>query len=91
MNQCLHITFLSKSTKKLLSDLQQKAREVSLEGSARIEGENNAIVVVCGSKEKINNFVDFLYQELAKKTIENLMIEPMLRGKDYRGIFRVIE
>lgn len=91
MNQCLHITFLSKSTKKLLSDLQQKAREVSLEGSARIEGEHNAIIVVCGPKEKINDFVDFLYQEVAKKTIENLMIEPMLRGKDYRGIFRVIE
>lgn len=91
MAQCLRIRFLGNVTDAFLHNCVQKtAKKLALEGTAQID--NNAIlIVVCGVKEAINQFVDVIHKELSKKTTEEFEIEPFIKEKDYRGVFRIIE
>ena len=91
MAQCLRIRFLCKVSEAFLHTCVQKnAKKLSLEGTAQID--NNAIlIVVCGLKDAINQFVDVLHKELSKKSAEEIEIEPFIKEKDYRGVFRIIE
>jgi acylphosphatase len=91
MSQCLYVSFEGKNAKKLVQAVQKKARELSLEGTAQTQTERKVLIMICGTKENMNDFVDLLHKEMAKKTIENLQIEPFLKTRDYRGVFRVIE
>ncbi len=91
MAQCLRIRFLCNVSEAFLHNCVQKnAKKLSLEGTAQID--NNAIlIVVCGLKDPINQFVDVLHKEMSKKSAEAIEIEPFIKERDYRGVFRIIE
>jgi acylphosphatase len=91
MSQCLNITLTSDDPKKVMPVIQKKARASNLEGTAQVTAPSQVTVMVCGQKETINEFVDFLHKEAAKKTIANIEIVPFIKTKDYRGVFRIIE
>ncbi|MCX5922686.1 MAG: acylphosphatase [Candidatus Dependentiae bacterium] len=92
MNKCLKIVFGIPIAKDFIhSVIQKSAKKCSLEGTAQIViTENKVKVIVCGPKESVDQFIDLLHKE-SKAYLEDLEIEPFLKDRDYRGVFRVIE
>ena len=73
-----------------LSDIvQEAARRMRLEGTGQ-KDDNHVRINVCGNKEAIDNFLDFLHQGSLSWELKKIEIEPFLNEKDYRGVFRII-
>lgn len=92
MAQCLRISFTCDVPTDFLQNIIQKnAKKLHLEGTAEKDGAYAVLIVVCGLKESIDQFVDIIHTELMKKSAENIEMEPFIKEKDYRGVFRIIE
>lgn len=93
MHKCLKITFSSSIPEGFLHDFVQKnAKKLNLEGVVQIvPSENRIKLIVCGGKDAVDQFVDLLHKGSSKAIPDDIQIEPFLKDKDYRGVFRVIE
>lgn len=93
MNKCLVVTFLADIPKGFLQNQVLKyAKKLSVEGTAQIlSTENKVRIIVCGSKERVDSFLDFIHKGIGTWSPQNLEIEPFLKDKEYRGVFRIIE
>lgn len=93
MKKCVKITFSVDIPEGFLqSSVQKHARKCALEGTAQIiTSEQNVRVVACGEKDSVDEFLDLLHKEFSRVKITDFEIEPFLRDKDYRGVFRIIE
>ena len=93
MNKCLRIAVVGDFSESFLqSFIKKSARKYDLEGSAQIVSSGKEImIVVCGTKESIDSFLDVLHKGAAKNVPESIEVEPFLKSKDYRGVFRIIE
>lgn len=92
MNKCVKI-FLTAVAKadSLLDFVQKHARKLSIEGSAIKAAPDKIKIIACGDKDDVDSFVDILHKEFTKLGVQDLEVEPFLKDKDYRGVFRVIE
>jgi acylphosphatase len=70
--------------------IQKFAKKLELEGALHTIAEDQIKIIVCGSKDNIDAFVDALYKEGATRKQFSLSVEPFLKDKDYRGVFRII-
>lgn len=92
MNKCLKITIKVGPKQGFIQNIVLKnARKFGLEGLAQPVGEDKVRIIVCGDKEQVDSFVDIIHKESSKDKVEDIEIEPHLKDKDYRGVFRVIE
>lgn len=93
MNKCLKITFSAKIPEDFLhGTIQKNARKLSIEGTVQpLQEENHIRIIACGTKDNIDAFLDALHKSFSKLDVETLEIEPFLKDKDYRGVFRVIQ
>lgn len=93
VKKCLRISFSAQMPQGFLQNVVQKfARNCGVEGMAQILAtEERARVIVCGDRESIEKFLDQLHAAVANFTPEAIEVEPFLKDKDYRGVFRVIE
>ena len=93
MNQCLRITFdvPSEQRQTLRLFIQKEAKKLFLEGTVRIMPSASLKVIACGDKQKMDIFLDSVLEEIEKLRCERLEIEPFLKDRDYRGVFRIIE
>ena len=92
MNQCLRIVFTAKHKLEPLYDFVKKhAQKYDLEGIVQTVEGNNVRIIVCGERDGIEDFLDALHKNAAEKKMERIEIEPFLKDRDYRGVFRVIE
>ncbi len=88
MNKCLKIMISGDIPKHFLRDvLQKNAKKLNLEGIVQAAQEGMFRIIVCGDKDAVDSFLDLLH----KAGIVDLEIEPFLKDKDYRGVFRIIE
>lgn len=92
MSQCLRITFIAKNGEDVVNSFVQKyAKILSLEGVVQGHADATVVVVACGTRDRIEDFIEMLYRSLAEKKIERMEVEPFLKDRDYRGVFRIIE
>lgn len=94
MHKCLKILFGGKfSSNFLRAFIQSSAKKYALEGVAQMHNDESlhVSIVVCGRKENVDSFLDVLHVNAARYGVENIEVEPFLKDKDYRGVFRVIE
>ncbi len=92
MKKCVKIAFHAPLKKDILhSFVQHYARSFALEGVAQAQAPDIVKIVVFGEMEAIDNLVDVIHKEAQKYSITQIEIEPFLKDRDYRGIFRVIE
>lgn len=92
MYKCLKITLAGNFPEGILhSYVQKEARNLKIEGSAQVISSREVIIIACGEIEKVELFLDVLHKESKKWSPENILVEPFLKQKDYRGVFRVIE
>ena len=72
--------------------IQKHAQKLDLEGSVQVMPiEKKVRIIVCGLKEHVEDFLDLLHKGSGKYVPRNIEVEPFLKDKDYRGVFRVIE
>ena len=91
MFKCVKITCIAQSSQKLSTNIQKQARQLQIEGILQIVDAHNIRIIASGPKEKIDLFIDALYKLGSAQKPFSLEVEPFLKDKDYRGIFRVIE
>lgn len=93
MNRCLRIIIVAQLPEDFLhSFIQKNAKKLGLEGQAQwVDSEKHIRIIVCGEGEALDTFVDALHEGIARLMVENVEIEPFLKDKDYRAVFRVIE
>lgn len=92
MKKCLKITFTSNVLDRGLRDsIQGAARKLDLEGTIQFVEPNEMVIIACGTKENIDGFLDGIHQGFGNSVPEDVIVEPFLKEKDYRGIFRILE
>ena len=92
MNKCVKMTFVVALKEGFLQNVVQKqARSLGIEGSAQVISPNHIKVIACGAKDQVDAFVDALHKDGAKYSMQDIEVEPFLKDKDYRGVFRIIE
>jgi acylphosphatase len=92
MNKCLKITFVADLPDNFLRDFIQKyAKKYGIEGTVQITADDSIKIIACGKKENVESFLDDIHKGTAEVHFEDLVVEPFLKDKDYRGVFRVIE
>lgn len=92
MNKCLKITLTLDPKEGFLQNvIQQNARKFELEGIVQALSSDKIKIIVCGEKEQVDFFVDSIHKESIEAVIKDIEIEPYIKDRDYRGVFRVIE
>lgn len=94
MNKCLRIALTAEASGDFLySFIQKNARNLGLEGMAQmVDPKAHQIrITVCGEAADLDHFIDLIHKETAKFDVHNLEVEPFLKDKDYRSVFRVID
>jgi acylphosphatase len=91
MNQCFKISFSGRLPKNFLENtIQKNAKKLGIEGTVRLVDAKTVQMMVCGTKEQLDHFLDLIHKSDIPE-LTDLMIEPFLKIKDYRGVFRIIE
>lgn len=92
MSQCMRINLVIKGEKSHIQELLKKyAHEFKLEGLLQSPDDQAVKVVACGGSGEIEAFMVAINKEFAKDNLNISEIEPFLKDRDYRGVFRVIE
>lgn len=92
MKQCLRVTLYVQAYNQALNDsIQKAAKKAGIEGTVQKVNEKEITVFACGTKMHVDDFLDTLHQKVATKELDFLEIEPFLKDRDFRGVFRVIE
>ena len=92
MKLCIKITFSIGSRGDFLrAYLLKHANNLAVEGTARLIESSRAMIIACGKKDNVDDFVDVIHEGSSKYKLDNIELEPFMKIKDYRGIFRVIE
>ncbi|HLC07307.1 MAG TPA: acylphosphatase [Candidatus Babeliales bacterium] len=92
MKKCLKITLTSSVPDGGFRDsVQSAARKLGVEGTVQFVEPNEIVIIACGSKDNIDSFLDNLHQGFGINVPEDVQVEPFLKEKDYRGIFRILE
>jgi acylphosphatase len=94
MFKCLRISFESEAEGYIAIAhlIQQHAKKFDLEGVVQLIGpEKKVSVIACGLKDNLDAFLDVVYKEFEERPLKDVEVEPFLKDKDYRGVFRIIE
>jgi len=91
MKRCSKITVKGKIQGVSYRDFVKKhAQKLEIEGTVQNSDEGTVIINVCGSSDKLEDFIDLLYQGPPKAKVEEVREEPISHGRDFRGVFRII-
>lgn len=89
--RCLRVGLEIQDVDKFDADFFQKlAKSLEIEGFMEINGQNIQIHM-CGPLNRIDEFMDHIHKIHKRFSNTDLVIEPFLKTKDFRGIFRVIK
>lgn len=94
MNKCLRITMTAKLPANFLVNfIQKEAKKLGLEGTAQLveKKDGKVKIAICGKLDALDDFIDAMYTGAKGFELYELEIEPFLKDKDYRQVFRVIE
>lgn len=92
MRKCVRLQFtVGKADGFLQNVVLHEARECRVEGSGQMVAPDKVRIVACGDTATIDAFIDALLRHTIKHELGPVEMEPMLKDKDYRMIFRVIE
>ncbi len=89
--KCVRIVCTCKPTKSFAEDVHKFATKLELEGTYQLIDPEHVRIVASGVKDKIDLFIDVLYKLGTKMKPFAIEVEPFLKDKDYRGIFRIIQ
>ena len=94
MNKCLKITFSQQKipVNFLRSFVQKNAQKFNIEGAAQLIAPDKKIrIIACGQKKEVDSFIDILHTKFIELAIRDTSIEPYIKDKNYRNVFRIID
>jgi len=92
MNQCIKISFSAEKPKDFLDSIIKKnARNLGIEGTVQASNTQAVNIVACSTKEILEEFLDVLHKEAVEGIVRDILVEPFMKHKDYRGVFRIID
>lgn len=69
---------------------QKNAQALGVEGTVQNTDEGNVIIYACGQSDQLDKFIDALYKGTSDSKVVDVMAEPFVNEKDFRGVFRII-
>ena len=90
MNKCLKVTLSGKLSSSFGEVLQKHAKKLKVEGTVQAFPESTIRIIACGHKDAVDAFLDELHKAAVAASLQEIEIEPFLKDKDYRGVFRII-
>lgn len=91
MSRCIKMTFsVQHSSEKLLEAIQKQAQTCQLEGLVMASTLESIKVIACGLSPNLDMFLDKIDEVIATQGGHDIMIDPFLKDKDYRGVFRIM-
>ena len=91
MRRCSRIVVRGKVQGVLYRDFVKKSAQVlDIEGTVQNANDGSVIINACGTKEKLDDFIDSLYEGPKKSQVQQVEEEPITHGRDFRGVFRII-
>lgn len=92
MRKCLKIQVSGKvQGVAYRSTAQKNAQILGIEGTIQNAEDGSVMIFACGSSEKLDKFIDTLYLGTTTSQISDLIVEPFINEKNFRGVFRIIE
>lgn len=92
MLKCLKIIIAGEVPEGFLREFVQKhARNFDLEGTAQTMPDATIRIYVCGMKDSVDQFLDAVHKGMGKFVPEDVEVEPFVKDRDFRSVFRVIE
>ncbi|RTL07240.1 hypothetical protein EKK58_03630 [Candidatus Dependentiae bacterium] len=74
----------------LFNVIKKQAQALNVEGTGQAIEEGSIRIIICGNPTIIDQFMDFLHK-IDPAVVQSIELEPFLKEKDYRGVFRIIE
>jgi len=91
MNQCVCITMVVKISIPLLKKfIQKNAQKFCIEGTGNVLAPHTVKIIAHGPHSAIDEFIDTLYTGCNGSRPSTIEVEPFVKDRDYRGVFRVI-
>lgn len=91
MKKCVKIILKGNFPEGYLFNVVKKhAEALMLEGTGQMIEEQNIRIIICGDPATIDKFMDFLHK-IEPEFVSSIELEPFLKEKDYRGVFRIIQ
>jgi acylphosphatase len=91
MNQCVRITLVVSACVPVFKRLIQKnAQKLAIEGVGSVSAPNALRIIAHGDHDAIDEFIDALYTGCKGIRPSLIEVEPFVKDRDYRGIFRII-
>ncbi|MBD3231610.1 acylphosphatase [Candidatus Dependentiae bacterium] len=91
MRRCVKITIIGKvQDVGYRSFAKKNAEKFQIEGIAQNQEDGSVLITVCGDSNKLDDFIDALYKGPPKAKVNDVLVEPFLQDRDFRGVFRVI-
>ena len=69
---------------------QKQATSLNIQGSVQNTDDGNVLIYACGNSVNLEKFIDHLYKGTTDSQIDDLLAEPFINEKDFRGVFRII-
>jgi acylphosphatase len=71
-------------------EIQEKAKKLGIEGVMQALDQHQMRIMICGKDALLDEFIDYLYDFFTDINVHVQELEPFIKERDYRGIFRVI-
>jgi acylphosphatase len=94
MKKCLRIIIIADFPDGFLQSFVAKhAQKLGLEGTAQLIDRTmkKVRINVCGSGSSLDEFLDLFHHKTPKFELKEMEVEPFLKDKDFRSVFRIIE
>ncbi len=91
MKKCLKIHVNGKVTTVGYRVYTQKhATSLNIQGTVQNADDGSVLIYACGDSISLEKFIDYLYKGSPDSKVEDLLAEPFMNEKDFRGVFRII-
>lgn len=91
MKQCIKIIITglvqSSSYKEVI---QKQAQKLHIEGTLQNHEGEDILIFACGQSDSLDELIDHIYKGTSDIKIRDVVIEPFINEKNFRGVFRVI-
>jgi len=91
MRKCVKIKVVGKVQgvfyRKFVSE---HAIKMGIEGTIQNVDDGSVLIFACGLADQLDDFIDMLYEGSSKSKIQDVLVEPLVQEKYFRGVFRTI-
>ncbi len=92
MKKCIKIQFYTTKPQDFLKHvLPHGIKNFKVEGFAQALDVKTVQIFICAEQEELDKVLDLIYENIDRYTLENIEVEPFLKDRDFRGVFRVVE